>query len=137
LQGVWSPEAGGALLCEGQWFIPADLCTYWRVPSYDIPVPATGSASGWRDPVLYPPQPAQRCWVRRFLGNTAAFPTVWSEAAHTRTLTVRDEYTLAIQWVLRLAVEASLACPLEQTRVYSQLLASCGALYRGLPALLN
>jgi hypothetical protein len=60
----------------------------------------TGQRAIWfrRWPQDSPPQPGQHCWVRRFLGNTAAFRAVWNDATHAFTLSVRDEYTLANQW---------------------------------------
>jgi hypothetical protein len=99
LQGVWCPNEGTVTLGPGNsWSLPCDLVSKWRPPGYTIPVPATGTRTGWRDPALYPPAANQPCWIRRFFGNTAAVAVHWRPEDLAFVLTVSEEYMIWIEW---------------------------------------
>jgi len=99
LQGVWRPTEGiVALGPEDSWSLPCHLVSRWRPAPYAIPVPATDTRTGWRDPALYPPAANQSCWIRRSFASTTALPAVWHPEEQAFGLTVPEACIIRIAW---------------------------------------
>jgi len=59
------------------------------------PYPGVAHPRTWRDPYFYPPKDQQPVWLRRFPGDVAAVPALYTAADGQFTVTPGQGYALS------------------------------------------